>query len=424
MKSSPRGLKNLDSEDGVANSIFRYDLVGNPMYQESKGPYYPIWQMSPMLPEHVEFVNFDITSSPPFSVGLQDGILLSKRQAVISQAYRIGRDETETSQERDFVNALYQSRADLVREEAEKGQPGGDDSYWTYQGEPLSNLFYPILDADQQTVVAFLAAHIDWRTYLSNIPQLMEGLVCVLDNECDDQQFTFAIHEDGMAHYIGEGDLHDSQFDGLVETLRVGSLVDAGLAGLIPSLDDPHCPHSLHIYPSAALQSEFYSRTPMGLLLLILLLFLVFVLLFLFHDCLVEKRHRILKRLARESNTVVASIFPTTLRLFPFADDENSEDSESRTSEPSKKSSPSSNWGPPASSDGDMSLGTFDLTSSDGGQGVGQAAKQRLRNYLREGSTGDDAVLAKPLADLVRVGLCVCCCARVFLSRCFPSALL
>jgi hypothetical protein len=426
--SRPRGLENLDYRNGVAPSIFRYDLLGNPMYQESEGPYCPIWQMSPMLPEYVELVNFDTSSSPVLSVGLQDGILLSKRQAVLSKAYRVGRDDTETSQERDFVDSLFQSRANLLREE-EDGQKGSD-VYWTYQGEPLSNLFYPILDAHQATVVAVLAAHIDWRTYLSNIPQ-GTGLVCVLDNECDDQKFTFAIHEDGMAHYIGEGDLHDSQFNGLVETLRVGSFVNVGLAGLTLSPDDTGCPHALYIYPSTASQSDFYTRTPMGLLLLILLLFLVLVLLFIFHDCLVEKRHRILKRLARESNAVVASIFPTTLRLFPFAD-EDSEDSESRTSEPSKKSSPSNDWGA-ASSDGTLSLGTFDLTSCDGGQGGGQSAKQRLRNYLREGSTADDAVLAKPLADLVRVWVRVYRCGRVaalghpfckLSSRCLPLPLL
>jgi hypothetical protein len=132
--------------------------------------------------------------------------------------------------------------------------------------EPMADWYYPILDTvdeieiasdesypDGLDVKAMLAIEFRWRSYITNIlPKGSHGFILVFENKCVDDVFTYRI--DGpKVTYLGVGDLHDTQYDGLslcskmseLNTFREG---ESGYSGL--QLDTEECEFYFHAYPS------------------------------------------------------------------------------------------------------------------------------------------------------------------------------
>jgi hypothetical protein len=132
--------------------------------------------------------------------------------------------------------------------------------------EPMAEWNYPILDTvdeieimsadsypDGFEVKAMFAIEFRWRSYITNIlPKGSNGFILVFENKCEDDVFTYRI--DGpKVTYLGVGDRHDDQYDGLSLRSKMSELNSfregkSGYSGL--QLDTEECEYYFHAYPS------------------------------------------------------------------------------------------------------------------------------------------------------------------------------
>ena len=392
-------ISSYDSSGGVTTSVPR---------EEGSGPFYPIWQMSPARIPNMTLVNWDIGSNPNFSTGM-NGIILDgsslEERAVISESFIINEGD---SVDRALIEALYNARKGLHHQ-----NDGGDENallLMTYQGEPLNNMYYPIIVDDnenksgsKQRLVAVLATPLDWRVYLTN-PLGAGGFTCVVTNDCG-QIFTYSIEDDGRATYVGEGDLHHSRYDDMDLTLTPNT-IHPGVLGKSFTIDDTYCPHTLTIYPSREMETKFYSYTPVLFMSVVIVAFLAYFAILVSYE-LNAKRPNIKVTSSKTIPTGDTSASGNEGPFDPHRDTSDSiceDDLNDTKHEPTKPVSVSDF----ASSVG--SLGTISFSESENLY-VGQSAKQRLKQFMKGQAPGatDESVSVtsssdmpeKPLADFV-----------------------
>lgn len=185
-------------------------------------------------------------------------------------------------------------------------------------GAPISGFYYPVLQdfPHDSPAVASLGTQIFWDSFLTDIlPENINGLYVVLSNTCD-QQFTFMLNGP-IVESLGEGDLHDSDFDQYKEEASFTDLVTAGAeAGsyLGVEIDQSGCQYSLAVYPSSQMQDEYMTSQPVVLLISALCIFLITSLTFLLYDHLVEHRQKLVAQEAKKSGAIVDSLFPEAYR--------------------------------------------------------------------------------------------------------------
>ena len=81
---------------------------------------------------------------------------------------------------------------------------------------PHSFVFRPVherVDDYESKIVAVIGAAVAWDLPLRNLlPDTVTGISAVISNSCN-QSYTYLL-DGGDALYIGEGDLHDNNYDG------------------------------------------------------------------------------------------------------------------------------------------------------------------------------------------------------------------
>jgi Adenylate and Guanylate cyclase catalytic domain len=200
--------------------------------------------------------------------------------------------------------------------------------------EPMLDVYYPIIDDLTPTavirnktsnnatvVVGLLAVPIYWRSFIRNIlSEGSNGVVVVVQNPCN-EPFTYQINGPNVV-YVGVGDKHDQQYDGLevassIVDLKSFALRDSRYTGA--SIDPGFCPYTLHVYPSDTMKSAYVSRDATVFLILVLLIFSFTSCVFLLYDWFVERRQNRVKTVALHSTAIVSSLFPSSVRdrLFP-----------------------------------------------------------------------------------------------------------
>jgi hypothetical protein len=83
-----------------------------------------------------------------------------------------------------------------------------------YNGDPMSSVYFPVFDSfdSDSAPVAVIVAVLNWATYFKNtLPPNSEGVVVVLENECDGPFTYFITYEE--VEYLGKGDLHNERYD-------------------------------------------------------------------------------------------------------------------------------------------------------------------------------------------------------------------
>lgn len=74
------------------------------------------------------------------------------------------------------------------------------------------------------------------------------------------------------------------------------------------------CKYGIRIYPTQALEDEYINNEPLQFVLFLVFLFLFTTCAFLLYDCIVQRRHRLVMKKAREQTAVVSSLFPQAVR--------------------------------------------------------------------------------------------------------------
>jgi Adenylate and Guanylate cyclase catalytic domain len=202
--------------------------------------------------------------------------------------------------------------------------------------EPIINIVYPIIDdlsrvelltepIKQSTnnanysngrVVGVIAAEIYWRELIRKLlPKRSKGIDVVFDNACT-QSFTYRVNGPNVV-YRGLGDQHEVKFDHRVQRRRVTDLGEytnqtATYSGV--PVDTDHCPTTLSLYPSQAMEDANTTSNRIIFPILTVLIFAFTSLVFVLYDRTVERRQRTVLSAAVQSSNIVSSLFPSEVR--------------------------------------------------------------------------------------------------------------
>jgi Adenylate and Guanylate cyclase catalytic domain len=188
------------------------------------------------------------------------------------------------------------------------------------------DVFYPIVDDisrvdisgsdTDKSVVGVLAVSIYWRELIRDIlPPGSNGIVVVVRNPCT-EPFTYQINGPHI-EYLGVGDKHDDTYnaraiESTVVDLNSFALHASGYTGAPIGRD--FCQHSLHVYPSDSMKSDFTTQNAVIFMISTLLIFGFTSLVFVLYDWRVEQRQRKVMSAAVSSSAIVSSLFPSTVR--------------------------------------------------------------------------------------------------------------
>ena len=307
--------------DGVSSQIFNFDGPS----KEGTGPYAPLWQTHPVADNLSSWLNMDLLSVAKLK-GLHRA--LKTQKIVLEQVANIAPD---TSQEPDPVS--WPLLAQAIQ--------GNPDS--TFAEEPFSPMYYPLIQKpinggeQSRVVVSVLMAAVYWRSCLGNILQSSEtGIVAVIQNDCG-QSFSYRI--DGhQTLYLGEGDLHDNQFDHVRKNVKLSKrILSKSSIPLKIDFDEDYCPYSLSLYPTNTMRERFVTHGPILSTLVVVLVFSMACAIFFIYDFLVERRQKVVMDQAMQSTAIVSSLFPEAVRDRLFNDgggEGESENNQVRTSIP------------------------------------------------------------------------------------------
>jgi class 3 adenylate cyclase len=290
------------------------------------GPYVPIWQQAPAASS---LVNYNQLSDPSF-VATFDAVV-AINAAVISKVYSVD---------------------DII---AQSGLEEEED-----KGLPHSTFVQPVYDAfgDTKQIVSYLQARMSWEEAFSGvIPGSKEGdLHVVLKNTCN-QTFTWSVGGE-RAVFLGEGDLHQEQYDEFGITADITPFYNATAA-----LEAGVCLFSFDAYPTSSLRDTYRTSKPQTYTGVVAAIFVLMALTFLMYDRFIQKRNEKVINAAARSNAIVSALFPSNVRDRLFAEAKEEEQKGNR-------------W---------------------------LAPKSGLKNFLAEGEAKtDDGMMfkSKPIADL------------------------
>ena len=134
-----------------------------PWPYDKEGPFFPLWQASPVFPE---LVNMDLLDLPDFHDDIQQ--MVDTREAVLGKVTDLERDRN------DVMDAF--------------------ESHWSEQGsdyyfghEPLSKMYFPLFEelGDKDSpLVGMLTAVVFWETYLEVRYELFSSLCLMAMSFC------------------------------------------------------------------------------------------------------------------------------------------------------------------------------------------------------------------------------------------------
>lgn len=196
----------------------------------------------------------------------------------------------------------------------------------THHSEPFTDIFFPIVnEGDEEDVkgrsnimehvfvndvVGVVTVTFYWRDVLKHLlPDRMDGLHIVVENTCN-QTFTYTWSESELI-YVGAGDFHDSAYDECQTSLSLEEEIFSST-----QLGSNGCEYIIHTYPSsdAALDFKMTQKSPGTYAGIAISIFVFTSMVFIFYDCLVERRQRKVYSTAVKNNAIVTSLFPKNVR--------------------------------------------------------------------------------------------------------------
>ena len=170
--------RNLNLANGNVDTVITHYVEEEheviPYDYNQDGPFFPLWQSSPILPE---LVNMDLLDMPDFHDGIQQ--MLDSKEAVIGKVSDLGRD-----------------RNDIMETLEDHWDETSSNSQFYYKGEPFSKMYFPIYAGlhvennddddtnDKRDIVGMLTAVVFWETYLQVSPREIFCFVCFCVCSC------------------------------------------------------------------------------------------------------------------------------------------------------------------------------------------------------------------------------------------------
>lgn len=284
----------------ISDKLYTVDDNINPIPPEGPGPFFPVWQMQPPIPVFINLADY-------FGDGeiLTNGTLTNTSQAVLGA---LGNWQGTSGPLTELSFQLYTI---LLQEMLQ-------DPTANYTGEPISNLYYPVFDTfdSNREVVGMFYTTIFWREFFFDMLSDEAGsIICVIANDCGGT-VTLEI-EGSRAKYLGEGDLHDSEYDYLGKEFKFSQIDDPSIhhfSDTAAPLNKEFCPYVMRLYPSDKLQEDHITNEPLLYALVVVVTFIAFSILSMTYDCVVQSRMRAILKSADENRALVASMFPEAFR--------------------------------------------------------------------------------------------------------------
>ena len=291
--------------------IWYYDSDNEVATDNSRGPYFPTWQSSPVVYGGLE-TNENVLANKD---GLNSGanITFTSESVAISQLIMAPPGNVSSTNPSTALIALIMS---IAASEVGDDQTAAKAELVEYQGDPVSKVYFPIYNdfGKDRVPVAIMLAWIRWADYFENVlPSTLEGIMFVLQDSCGGQ-YTYLANGDKVVP-LGTGDLHDTKYDYLKRSIdfsSVKNIADGTKFGL--ALNQEFCPISLDIYPSEAFHNIFTKQTPTIMTVAVALVFVFTAIMFLCYDRLVEMRQQLVMRKAVQTSAIVSSLFPANVR--------------------------------------------------------------------------------------------------------------
>ena len=263
----------------------------------------------------------------------------SSVQLPLSQHYPVGlswiyynynKDALRTSGENaDDILAMLDTRQ-AVFGGLMKGDSQGDDG-------PSNTISYPVIDdsnggSGDHPVVARMKLSFHWIDVLQKMLLPTHGVYFnfVLTDPCatsgTPSVHTFVLDNENEVSYLGEGDLHDGEFDDMEYTMSLYELMmenekeikdnTSKQAKDILLEDSPFhlneaCKKTISLYPMKETQKEYKTNIPIYLAALCVTIFIFTAVVFNFYDYLVIMRQKAVTKHAEVLKSIVTNLFPT-----------------------------------------------------------------------------------------------------------------
>lgn len=122
-----------------------------------------------------------------------------------------------------------------------------------------------------------------------------------LENQCG-SSFTFRIDGPNVT-FIGPGDLHDPHYDHLAISVNATEI-----------RTPEQCRYVMNLYPSQDFEDQYRTNRPATFTIGAIMIFAVTALFFIFYDCLVRKRQKVVVASANRTGALVNSMYPQNVR--------------------------------------------------------------------------------------------------------------
>jgi hypothetical protein len=292
-------LSFTEGNSSISKRIFTFDETWATVTDPGPGPYYPIWQSSPVLPEPRDIVNYNLLTYAGYGPYIE--ITATTGQIAIggldvADFGDITHPDLTTS---FFAYILSFAAGKLVN----------------YTGDPMSSFYIPVVDSfeDERKTVAVLLAVINWATYFENtLPTNSKPVAVVLENTCD-EQFTYEVSGEGVK-YLGPGNLANPKYEDMKQEITLSSSFVAEATTIALTLNQDRCKLWLSIYPTAEMDEHYNDSFPLIITGVIAAVFVFTAAVFLVYDRMVEHRQSLVLDKAKRSTAIVSSIFPKQVR--------------------------------------------------------------------------------------------------------------
>jgi len=310
------------------------------------------WQLSP-VPALTYTLNLNLRSSTPdFETLVQ--VLLDSKANVLSDfvqfkdwfetilppdEHQVQHEDMVGTNEGKYIQADERPHSILMTPvfrgfPQEVTDPAQTRTFHLRQSAATTNATQKSKDAGD--VVGLLWAVIPWDWQLSDLlPDTTKPVFVVLDNSCG-QQYTYEV-TGRHAILLGEGDLHDPQFDNQLVTTNfvnqpivraettssstgnnvnndTSSTTTTTTTAMLNNYEYVLCEYVIQIYPTAEMRGAYDTGRPETFALVMAAIFLVVATVFLIFVRYVQQRQDMVMATAMRTSAIVSSLFPANVR--------------------------------------------------------------------------------------------------------------
>jgi hypothetical protein len=218
------------------------------------------------------------------------------------------------------LGALIFGRIPLISEARIRSTPYDYYSVPGSLGELVSDLYFPVFDPIDKSLVGVVLLELQWKEVLADaVASNAELLDVVMSNTCG-QVFTFKVNKTSLTLVLeGESDLHDTKYDKQkrgTTTDMYAQLIDVVSNGFRNpgNATTVYCSFQFDVYPTTAFEDVYMSKEPFTFAMISTISFIFASMVFFIYDSFVRRRQHKVMVSAKRTNAIVTSLFPESVR--------------------------------------------------------------------------------------------------------------